>query len=63
VKLVLDASVAVKLFREEEEAPEMRQIADLYKKRRISIYAPSLLFVELANALRYTQGPDGKRRF
>jgi len=56
VRLVLDASAAVKLFREEEEALEMRQIVDLYKKRRVSIYAPSLLFVELANALRYTRG-------
>jgi len=56
VRLVLDASAVVKLFREEEETPEMRQIVDLYKKRRVSIYAPSLLFVELANALRYTQG-------
>jgi len=56
VKLVLDASAAVKLFREEGETPEMRQIVDLYKKRRVSIYTPSLLFVELANALRYTQG-------
>lgn len=55
MKLVLDASAAVKLFREEEETLEMRQIVDLYKRRRVSIYAPSLLLVELANALRYTQ--------
>jgi len=63
VRLVLDASAAVKLFREEEETPEMWQIVDLYKKRRVSIYTPSLLFVELANALRYNPGTDGKRRF
>jgi len=57
VNLVLDASAVVKLFREEEETHKMRQIISvLYKKKIVSIYAPSLLLVELVHALKKTEG-------
>jgi len=53
VGLVLDASAIAKWFIEEDEFKEMRWIRDLYLSGRIAIYVPSLLFVELASALRY----------
>lgn len=54
-KLVLDASAAVKWFIEEERK-EMLMIRDKYANGQIKIYVPSLIFVELANALRYIRG-------
>ena len=56
MNLVLDASAVVKWFVEEDESREMRRIRDLYLSGRVAIYVPSLLFVELANALRYVSG-------
>jgi len=56
ISLVLDTSAVVKWFIEEEESSEMRRIRDLYLKGKIVIYIPSLLFIELANALRYIKG-------
>jgi len=55
-RLVLDASAVAKWFVEEEESREMRRIRDLYLNGRLTIYVPSLLFIELANALRYVEG-------
>ncbi len=56
ISLVLDTSAVVKWFIEEEESSEMRRIRDLYLKGKIVIYIPLLLFIELANALRYIKG-------
>ena len=56
VSLVLDASAVVKWFVEEEESNEMRKIRDLYLKGKVTVYVPSLLFVEFANALRSVKG-------
>lgn len=56
VSLVLDASAVVKWFVEEEESGEMRRIRDLHLNGRVEIHVPQLLFVELANALRYVRG-------
>ena len=56
VSLVLDASAVVKWFVEEDESSEMRRIRDLYLKGRVVIHIPSLLLIELANALRYVKG-------
>ena len=56
VSLVLDTSAIVKWFVEEVESSEMRRIRDLFLSGRVVIYVPSLLFVELANALRYVKG-------
>jgi len=36
----------------------MRWIRDLYLEGAVTIYAPSLLFTELANALRYVDDLD-----
>jgi len=56
--LIPDASAVAKWFAEEDESREMRWIRDLYLKDAVTIYAPSLLFTELANALRYVDGLD-----
>jgi len=56
--LVLDASAVAKWFVEEDESREMHQIRDLYLEGAVTIYVPSLLFTELANALRYIEGLD-----
>jgi len=56
ISLVLDASAVIKWFVEEDESNEMCKIRDLYLKGKALIYVPSLLFVELANALRYVKG-------
>jgi len=56
VSLVLDASAAAKWFIEEDESREMRRVIDLHLSGRVAIYVPSILFVELANALRYVSG-------
>jgi len=53
VSLVLDASAVVKWFVEEEESREMRRVLELHLSGRVAIYVPSLLFTELANALKY----------
>jgi len=54
--LVLDSSAVAKWFVEEDESEEMRRIRDLYINGIVIIYVPSLLFVELSNALRYISG-------
>ena len=56
VSLVLDTSAVAKWFVEEDESSEMYRIRDLYLEGKITIHIPSLLFVELANALRYVKG-------
>jgi len=56
--LVLDASAVAKWFVEEDESREMRWIRDLYLKGAVTIYVPSLLFTELANALKRVEGLD-----
>jgi len=56
VSLILDVSAIAKWFVEEEESNEMRKIRDLHLKGEITIYIPSLLFIELANALKHVRG-------
>jgi len=54
--LVLDASAVVKWFVREEEFKEMKRVRSLFLRREVEIYVPNLLFTELSNALRYTEG-------
>jgi len=56
INLVLDASAVAKWFIEEDESREMHRVIDLHLSGRVTIYVPSLLLVELANALRYVSG-------
>ncbi len=55
ISLVLDASSIVKWFVKEQESDEMCKIRDLFLEGKLAIYIPSLVFVELANALRYVK--------
>lgn len=51
--LILDASVVVKWFSEEEDSETARSIRDKFFKGVLNIAVPNLLFYEVANALRY----------
>jgi predicted nucleic acid-binding protein len=53
--IVLDASVIVKWFSEEEYADKALQIRERFLKGEESIIIPDLLLYELANALRYNR--------
>ncbi len=55
-KLVMDTSAIVKWFVEEDERREMLVLRDMLVNGNIEVYVPSLLFIELANALRYIRG-------
>jgi predicted nucleic acid-binding protein len=51
--LVIDASVALKWFVPEPDSSEALKIRDLHTNEEISLFAPDLLPLEIANALRY----------
>ncbi len=53
-KFVLDTSVVLKWFVEEDEAdlPQARRLQDAYLQGRCTLLAPELLLFELANALK-----------
>ena len=53
--IVLDASVVVKWFSEEEYTDKALQIRERFLKGEESIIIPDLLLYELANALRYNR--------
>jgi len=53
-EVIVDASVVVKWFVEEEYSREARLVRDAYANRLIDIAAPSLLPYEVLNALKYS---------
>lgn len=53
-EVIVDASVVVKWFVEEEYSREARLMRDAYANRLIDIAAPSLLPYEVLNALKYS---------
>lgn len=54
-KIVVDASVVVKWFLEEEYSAEALRIRDDYVRGVVEIAVPSLLEYEVLNALRYSR--------
>ena len=54
--IVLDASAVVKWFVKEDEFDEMRRIRDLIIGGEVRTYVPTLLFIEVSNALRFAEG-------
>jgi predicted nucleic acid-binding protein len=56
MRVVLDASALAKWFLVEEESREMRLLRDKIIGSEIEAHVPSLVFVELANLLRYSRG-------
>ena len=55
-RLVFDASAVAKWFLREEESEEAKKLRGLYLKEELEIFVPRQIFLELANALRYTRG-------
>ncbi len=53
-KIVIDASIVVKWFLEEEYSSESLQLRNDYVRGFFTIAAPSLLKYEVLNALRYS---------
>jgi len=53
-EVIVDASVVVKWFVEEEYSREARLMRDAYANRLIDIAVPSLLPYEVLNALKYS---------
>ena len=53
-KVVVDASIAVKWFVEEEYTSEALMLRDAYKEGLVDLIAPSLLPYEILNALKYS---------
>ena len=53
--LVIDASVAVKWFLNEENSDKARLIRSKLENGNISIIVPELLFLEILNSLRYNK--------
>lgn len=60
-KLLLDSSVVVKWFSEEEKTREVVEIRDAHVKGRVEILVTPLLLCEIANALRYKPDYDLQR--
>lgn len=52
-KKVIDASVVVKWFLEEEGSKEALQLREQHLAGKITLIVPELLFLEVLNALRY----------
>ena len=59
-RLVFDASAVAKWFLREEESEEAKKLRGLYLKEELEIFVPRQIFLELANALRYTRGLSPK---
>mgnify|MGYP001614629008 CR=1 FL=1 len=55
-KKVVDASVVVKWFLDEEGSKEALQLRSEHISGKISLVVPDLLFLEVLNALRYKGG-------
>lgn len=56
MRVVLDASAIAKWYLVEEESREMKLLRGEVLAGRVEAHVPSLVFVELANLLRYARG-------
>ncbi|MFX1313861.1 MAG: type II toxin-antitoxin system VapC family toxin [Promethearchaeota archaeon] len=54
-EIVIDASVVVKWFIEEIDSDKARFLRDKFIEGKIELIAPSLLYFEVLNALKYSQ--------
>lgn len=59
-KVVLDTSVVVKWFVEEESSEKALKFLEEYKNRKLKIVIPEIIVLELANALFFGGGFSGK---
>ncbi len=51
--LVLDASVVVKWYCEEKDSDKALEIRERYRRHKVNIIVPDLLFYEVINAIRF----------
>jgi predicted nucleic acid-binding protein len=56
MKVVLDASAVGKWYLIEEESEDMRKLRDEILIGEVEAHVPELIFIELANLLRYARG-------
>ncbi len=61
LQVVIDTSVAVKWFSEEEGTPQALALRDSHVKGHVALVSTPLLACELANALRYKPDYDHDR--
>ncbi|MBN1802548.1 MAG: type II toxin-antitoxin system VapC family toxin [Candidatus Lokiarchaeota archaeon] len=54
-RVIIDASVVVKWFIEEEGSEIARTIRDKFVEGKIEFIVPSLLYFEVLNALKYSK--------
>ncbi len=57
-KKVVDASIVIKWFLDEDDSAAARQLRQSHLQGEILLVVPELLFVEVLNALRYKGGTE-----
>ena len=55
IEIVIDASVVVKWFIEENDSDKARFLRDKFIDGKVELILPSLLYFEVLNALKYSQ--------
>lgn len=55
IELVVDASVVVKWFIEENDSEKAILLRDMFIEGKVEFFIPSLLYFEVLNALKYSQ--------
>jgi predicted nucleic acid-binding protein len=60
-KIIIDTSVAVKWFSEEEDTDKALKLRDRYVNNEIALVATPLLICEVVNALRYKPDFESKK--
>lgn len=58
--LVVDASVAVKWFVNEENSNKALELKESFLKRQIELIAPDFIILEILNALRYNKKKESE---
>lgn len=53
--LVLDASVLIKWYYEEEDSEKAIAIRDMFDRSELDIIVPQILYYEVSNAIRYNK--------
>ena len=54
-EIIIDASIVVKWFIEENDSDKARLLRDKFIEGEIELYVPTLLYFEVLNALKYSQ--------
>jgi predicted nucleic acid-binding protein len=49
---IIDASVAIKLYKEEEDSEAARKLFSLAREKKVKLYAPDMIIYEVADKLR-----------